>query len=155
MAASILIGIAPLLVAMAVAGYLTWRRPLSASDLPKNFANLFIAALAWQALHFIEELATGFYVQYPQFLGLEPWPLLFFLFFNEFWLGVWLLCLVFIYRGWRPAWMPIWFFALGMTLNGIAHPALALATDGYFPGLVTGPICGVFGIVLLHWLLRK
>ncbi len=108
MAASILIGITPLLAAMAAAGYLTRRRPRGASDLPNHFAQLFIVAVAWQSLHFIEELATGFYTRYSQVLGLEPWPLIFFVLFNLAWIAVWLLSVPLIERGFLQFCALIW-----------------------------------------------
>ncbi len=53
----------------------------------------------------------------------------------------------------RWALVPIWFFSLGMALNGVAHSLLALRTGGYFPGLAGSPVVGVFGILLWSRLL--
>jgi ribosomal protein S18 acetylase RimI-like enzyme len=54
-------------------------------------ARLALAATGVQALHFAEELATGFPRRFPELLGLEPWSLRFFVSFNLFWLAVWAL----------------------------------------------------------------
>jgi len=32
----------------------------------------------------------------------------------------------------------------------VAHPALSVFTQGYFPGLVTSPLVGVLGVLLLR-----
>lgn len=50
--------------------------------------------------------------------------------------------------------VPIWFFALGMAVNGVAHPLLALQAGGYFPGLVSSPVVGGFGVMLWSRLLE-
>jgi len=43
---------------------------------------------------------------------------------------------------------PIWCFAIAAIVNGIAHPLLAVAARGYFPGLITSPVVGVVGVLL-------
>ena len=45
--------------------------------------------------------------------------------------------------------------AIAGTFNGIAHPALALAAGGYFPGLISSPVIGVAGVLLWRSLLRS
>jgi hypothetical protein len=45
----------------------------------------------------------------------------------------------------------MWFLALAMMMNGIAHPLVAVWTGGYFSGLVTSPFVGVAGL----WLWRR
>ncbi|MBI2569230.1 MAG: hypothetical protein HYV63_19595 [Candidatus Schekmanbacteria bacterium] len=39
-------------------------------------------------------------------------------------------------------------------MNGIGHPLFAVASGGYFPGLITSPLIGVAGVVLWGRLLR-
>ncbi len=87
------------------------------------------------------------------FLGLSPWSAEFFVAFNVVWIAIWVLSAVALWEGSRWALAPIWFFAIGMTLNGIAHPLLALQAAGYFPGLASSPVVGVFGVVLWSRLL--
>jgi hypothetical protein len=41
-----------------------------------------------------------------------------------------------------------WFLAIAGLFNGIAHPLMAVAVGGYFPGLVTSPVIGVAGAAL-------
>ncbi|HVT43658.1 MAG TPA: hypothetical protein VMT00_04640 [Thermoanaerobaculia bacterium] len=49
---------------------------------------------------------------------------------------------------------PLWFLALAMLLNGLAHPILAVRTSGYFPGLLTAPLAFIMGFVLLRELIQ-
>jgi len=49
----------------------------------------------------------------------------------------------------RIAYFPVWFFVIGMAGNGVAHPAVAVAVNGYFPGLIISPIVGIIGVILL------
>ncbi len=52
------------------------------------------------------------------------------------------------YGGYRIALLPVWFFAIGAIVNGIAHPMLAVVSQGYFPGSITSPVVGVLGVLL-------
>lgn len=115
---------------------------------------LFAAAIAAQGVHFAEEWATGFHQRFPTLLGLHPWSIELWAGFNLAWIGIWLLALPGLHRGWRPALAPVWFLALACGLNLVAHPLLALAASGYFPGLWSSPICGLVGLPLLAALAR-
>lgn len=112
-------------------------------------ARLAVVALLLQALHFTEELATGFHRRFPEVLGLEAMSLPFFVGFNFIWLVAWGLSVWGLTRRVWAALFPLWFLGLGCALNGIAHPSLSLATGGYFPGLVTSPLSGLAGVLLL------
>jgi len=103
-----------------------------------------------QTTHFIEELIAGFHMRFPELLGLAPWPFGFFVGFNLFWIAVWGLSALVVGRRIRGALFPIWFLAVGSALNGIAHPTMALMDAGYFPGLLTSPVCGIAGVMLLR-----
>jgi hypothetical protein len=98
----------------------------------------------------MEELVTRFHQRFPALLSLPAWPQDFFVTFNLMWLSVWVLSAIGLQRGYRPALFPAWFFAIAAIVNGIAHPALAIASGGYFPGLITSPVVGVLGALL--WL---
>ncbi len=106
-------------------------------------------AVAAQALHFGEEWLGGFPDRFPALLGLAAWPPGFFVTLNLAWLAAWILALV------RPrAWpgftlFALWFLALAGIVNGVAHPMLALAGGGYFPGLWTSLLVGPAGVLLL------
>jgi hypothetical protein len=69
-------------------------------------------------------------------------------------MAVWMLSLAVLERHPRVALFPLWFLAIGSAANGVAHPLLAAARGGYFPGLATSPLVGVAGVLLLASLAR-
>ena len=143
-------------VLLAAALYLTVTRgPVRAEPAARRrLIWLFAGAIATQCVHFAEEWATGFNVRLPALLGLHPWSIELWAGFNLAWIGIWCLSLPALHRGWRPALVPVWFLALACGLNCAAHPLLALAATGYFPGLWSSPVCGLVGIPLLALLAR-
>jgi len=147
---SILIGTAGLSFAAFVSLYLAIARSGAASE-PEardRFVRLLLVAITVESVHFVEELTTGFHHRFPEFLGLADWPTAFFVVFNLVWIALWILSAFGVRAGVEAAYFPIWFLVIGMMLNGIVHPLLALASGGYFPGLVTSPVTGVLGFVL-------
>jgi hypothetical protein len=145
-----------LTVVLAVAAVLSFGRR-NITTAPRTLARLQAAAvfaIAAQSLHFLEELYTAFYQRFPAQLGLAPWSATFFVAFNLAWLSIWTGAAVAIRRRSALVLFPLWFLALALILNGIAHPLLALAAAGYFPGLATSPLVGVLGVVLLRRLAR-
>jgi hypothetical protein len=144
-------GPAPLYTLAALALALTLRRRVSAqsTDDRDRLIDLVLLGIAAQCLHFTEEFLTGFQVRAPRVLGLVPWSSEFFVTFNLVWLAVWMVSIVGIRHGIQIAFFPVWFFALAMTGNGVAHPLLSVATGGYFPGLFTSPVVGGIGLALL------
>ena len=111
-------------------------------------------ATAIQTAHFAEEWATGFHVRFPALLGLDPMPLWFFVPFNLAWIAIWIVSVPYLRLGRKPALFAAWFLAIGGMLNGVAHPIMAIASGGYFPGLVTSPVIGLAGLVLWQRLQR-
>lgn len=149
---SILLGLSGLYLALIISFFLTvYKSPVQMEKGQRdNLINFFLLGISVQCFHFIEEYITGFYVRFPKFLGLSPWPAGFFVSFNLFWIAVWTASVIGIRRNYRAAYFPLWFFITGMILNLIAHPLLALANKGYFPGLFTSPLAGIMGIILLN-----
>ncbi len=147
---SILLGTAGLSAGAVVALLLTILRPMVEDDQAgrDRTARLLLIGIAVQCLHFTEEFVTRFQDRFPALLGLPAWPENFFVMFNLIWLSIWGLSAVGLLKGYRLALFPVWFFAIGGIVNGIAHPVLALAARGYFPGLITSPILGVLGVLL-------
>ena len=133
------VGAAGIWIALAAAAFLAVRRPLpTLSDRGRRqLIVVGLVACAVQAAHFGEELLSGFFTAFPQVLGLTPWSRRGFVAFNVAWLVVWVISLAAAAGGNRLAQWPLWFLALALVLNGIAHPVLALLARGYFPGLVT------------------
>ena len=146
-----------LTVVLVVSAALAFARRNVTAD-PRTLARVQAAAafaIGAQLLHFLEELHSAFYLRFPVQLGLTPWTRGFFIVFNLVWLLIWVGAAAAVRTRSVLAMLPLWFLALALVLNGIAHPLLALAVDGYFPGLYTSPLVAVFGAVLLHRLARS
>jgi hypothetical protein len=109
---------------------------------------LLLIGISIQCIHSVDEFITGFHERFPQMLGLRVWSGEFFVAFNLFWISVCVLSSIGVRTNFRPAFFPVWFFAIGMAVNGFAHPALAIAARGYFPGLFTSPVVGALGVIL-------
>ena len=152
---SILIGTAGLSLAGVIALSLAVvRRPRPWNKASVRWTvRLAVVAVLLQAAHFIEESATGFYQRFPELLGLASWPRQFFVSFNLFWLGIWVLSISGLATRRRGALFPLWFLAVACFANGVAHPLLSVRTGGYFPGLLTSPLVGVIGFLMLRRLL--
>jgi uncharacterized membrane protein YhdT len=121
----------------------------------EHAVRVFLLGLAVQSVHFMEEFVTHFEDRFPTLLGLSAWSENFFVAFNLLWMSVWILSAIGVQRGNRIALFPVWFFAIACVANGIAHPVLAVAAHGYFPGLITSPILGVLGVLLWLRLLKS
>jgi len=144
---SILTGTAALTVGAVVSLVLTiLRQPQRVGR--EQTVRVFLLGLAVQSLHFMEEFVTHFEDRFPALLGLSAWSENFFVAFNLIWMSVWILSAVGLQRGNRMALFPVWFFAIACVANGVAHPVLAVAAHGYFPGLITSPLLGVLGVLL-------
>jgi len=105
-----------------------------------------------QALHFTEELSTGFHARLPAVFERVPMPLGFFITFNVAWLLIWTLSVWGLSARRRAALFPLWFLGIAALLNGVGHPLLSAVEGEYFPGLVTAPFIGVMGVALLRHL---
>ena len=111
---------------------------------------LFIATIV-QSIHCTEETVSGFPAKFPALFGLPAIPQSFFIGFNVMWIAIWLIAVPALRAGKPPAMFAAWFLAIAGIANGIAHPLLAIAAGGYFPGLLTSPFIGLAGI----WLGRR
>jgi hypothetical protein len=151
---SILTGTIPLDIMIAGAAALTVSRGAGDRSPTARIRTTWFAAgaLAVQSVHFAEELITGFHQRFPELFGLHPWPIEFFVSLNLFWIAVWALSLAGVRTGYHAALFPVWFLGVAAAVNGIAHPLLALAARGYFPGLLTCPLSGLTGMLLLRQL---
>jgi hypothetical protein len=126
-----------------------WSPP---EDVMKRLAAARALALAVgvQSVHFVEEAATGFHEQLGTLLGLPGIPLSSFVGFNLLWLGIWVASVPGLRSARAAAFFAAWFLAIAGMFNGIAHPLLTLAAEGYFPGLVSSPFIGAASVWL--WL---
>jgi hypothetical protein len=153
---SYLIGTVGLLLLLAASAGLTVLRPRLNPEIggSARFCLIVVLSVLAQAAHFIEEFLTRFFVRFPEVFGLQPWSETFFVSFNVVWLGLWVLALVGVRAGIIIAVLPLWFLGLAMVLNVLAHPVLALIAGGYFPGLLTAPLVGALGLLLVRELVR-
>ncbi len=83
-------------------------------------------------------------------LGLPGIPLSVFVVFNLTWLGIWVASVPGLRSARAAAFFAAWFLAIAGMFNGIAHPLLAIAAGGCFPGLLSSPFIGVASVWL--WL---
>jgi hypothetical protein len=147
---SILLGTSALAVSAVLALMLTLMRraPIPDPERRDRVINLLLIGISLQCLHFIEEFVTRFNERFPQQFGLPVWSSEFFVAFNLFWIAVWVLSAVGLRYNSRLAYFPVWFFILAMIVNGAAHPLVAIAAGGYFPGLWTSWLVGLIGVIL-------
>lgn len=139
------------LVALA-ALFLAQNRPSPPENVAQRrvTARALAFALGVQSVHFAEEAATGFHERFPALLGLPAMPFSFFVVFNLAWIAIWIASVPGLRSARTAAFFAAWFLAIAGVLNGFAHPLMAIATGGYFPGLLTSPLIAVAGARL--WL---
>lgn len=103
-----------------------------------------------QSVHFAEEAATGFHERLGPVFGLPGMSFAFFVAFNLAWIGIWIASVPGLRSSRTAAFFAAWFLAIAGLLNGVAHPLLAVASDGYFPGLASLPLIAAASVWL--WL---
>lgn len=149
-----MISLLPSLIALGAAALcallLARRRPSPGPKQAERYAAARVLGLATaiQAVHFAEEAASGFSERLGAVFGLPEMPFGLFVLFNLGWLGIWIASVWGIRHGRPAAFFAAWFLAIAGMVNGIAHPLLAIADGGYFPGLVTSPVIGVASVWL-------
>ena len=111
--------------------------------------HVYLLGIAVQCLHFLEEFRNGFQREFPPILGLAPWSDSFFVSLNLIALAIFILAALGFLLGVRIATVVVWFFAVAMTLNGLAHPLLSIRKGAYFPGTLSAPIHLLVGATLL------
>ncbi len=151
-----MLSILPSMVVLGLAAVAALRLVLIRWSPPENTAERLDAARAlalavgFQSVHFAEETATGCHERLGALLGLPGIPLSVFVVFNLTWLGIWVASVPGLRSARAAAFFAAWFLAIAGIFNGIAHPLLALAAGGYFPGLVSSPFICVASVWL--WL---
>jgi hypothetical protein len=106
-----------------------------------------------QLLHFLEEAVYDLHVRLPEVFGLPAMKHSLFLAIN---IGVLIVWLFGAFQRTANAIVisTFWFLALASVFNLLAHPTMTLVTGRYFPGVVTSPVVGVTGVLLLRRLLQ-
>jgi hypothetical protein len=123
-----------------------WRRPQPDQTKERQAASRALAAtVAIQAVHFTEELITGFPEKFPALFGLPPMSYTYFIAFNLAWLAIWVASIPGLRLGQRATYFAAWFLAIAGIINGLGHPAMAIYVKGYFPGLLSSPLIGIAG----------
>ena len=135
---------------------LTLRRRSSHGSVAERLAAARALALATgvQAIHFAEEAGTGFHEALPAQFGLPSMSFSIFAAFNLVWLAIWMASVPGLRSSHPAAFFAAWFLAIAGMFNGIAHPLLAIASGGYFPGLVTSPFIAFASVWVWRRLLR-
>lgn len=147
-------GLALGLAALAAAWLVAARSSPPELDRRVDASRALAVALVLQGLHFAEEAATGFDARLGALFGLPGMSRALFVAFNVGWLGIWAASVPAVRRGLGFGLFAGWFLAIAGTLNAVAHPLLAVASGGYFPGLATSPFVGAAGLWLGSRLLR-
>jgi hypothetical protein len=120
----------------------------------RSAVGLSILGIVCQIGHFAEEAATGLNRRFPEFFGLDPVAMESFVTVNVVALAIWTLSVLALAGGSSAGLFPLWFLGVASLSNAFLHPALSVATGGYFPGLITSPIVGAAGFFLLRGLAR-
>ncbi len=138
-----------------IAFFLTLKRGWTEDSNSQMRGTVKLAAFAviFQAIHFSEEFATGLHESLPRLLGLPPLSVRTFVSFNITLLVIWCFSVLGLRTRIRAALFPLWFLGIASVMNVVIHPLLAIYASGYFPGLVTSPLVGVMGFLLLRRLL--
>jgi hypothetical protein len=114
---------------------------------------LFLASIAVQVLHLVEEYGGRFYELLPALFDQYPWQPQRFVVFNLIWIGIFLVAAVGVFKRIRLAYLAVWFMALvGGVGNAIFHTWLAIQNAGYAPGVATALINLPLGIALVYFL---
>ncbi len=151
-----MINVLPSMIVLGLAAFAALLLVLSRRSPPENVAERLDAARALaiavgvQSVHFAEEAATGLHERLGALLGLPGIPLSVFVVFNLTWIGIWVASVPGLRSARTVAVFAAWFLAIAGMFNGIAHPLLAIAAGGYFPGLVSSPFIGAASVWL--WL---
>ncbi len=150
---SVLIGTSGLFLVCLAALVLTLQRSVITEDAVVGVRFQAAVLLVLQVTHFIEEYLYQFYIEFPSLLGLQAWPMEFFIVFNLSWILIWALAIAGISVFPRVAIFPLWFLAMASMANGLIHPAIAIRVAAYFPGLFSSVFVGFFGVILFRRLL--
>lgn len=147
---SLVPSIAVLVLVAVVALRLALRRPSPTEMTTEREIASRVLALTTviQSGHFAEEWSTDFHARFPALFGLEPMPLSFFVAFNLTWIVIWTASIPLLRSARKSAFFAAWFLALAGMLNGVAHPLMAVASVGYFPGLISSPFIGLASFFL-------
>jgi Protein of unknown function with HXXEE motif len=112
---------------------------------------LYLFALSWQLVHFLEEYYTGFNYRWPtEIFRARPYEDKQFVAINVGSYAVFIIGGIALLKRIPELYLPAIFFAvMGVMFNGIQHPVYSLMVKGYFPGLWTSFVDLALGPALL------
>lgn len=151
-----LAGLAPLFLLLLLALFIAAVSPIQRSY-ASRIATVAGLVLVIQSAHVAEEFLNGFQRRFPQLLGLEAWSNKFFLTLNLTGIAIWASAILALARGrtFFAVAAPVWFLAITSFANGVAHPAVSLATGSIFPGLFSSIPLGLAGLALIRVLIAS
>jgi hypothetical protein len=148
---TVAVGAAALWLALAIALVVAWTSRTTAETL-KTAVPTALVVLAVQSLHFTEQFGAFYQDRFFGLIGRHQWPDRLFVTLNMGWIAVWALACAGALRGqWTyPVATMLWFLCIAALLNSAVSPLLAIATLGYFPGLITAVPLALAGLALLR-----
>ena len=144
-----MLSVFPSIIVLGMAAIAALRFAIRYPSPPENVvarlaaSNALAGATGLQCIHFVEEAVTGFNERFPAMVGFPSMSFSFFVVFNVMWIAIWIASVPGLRSSQLVAFFAAWFLAIAGTLNGIAHPLMAVAAGGYFPGLVSSPFVGL------------
>jgi len=123
---------------------------------PERILPLYLLALGIQFIHFTEEYLTEFTVVVPKLLGLEEYPMDYWLVFNMVAYFIFIIGGIILFKKIKEFMIiPLFFILAGVLLNSIGHILIAIYVGGYFSGLYTALIYVVIGPILIKSVLDE
>jgi hypothetical protein len=122
-----------------------------------KFLPVFFAALAVQFIHFAEESAAGFRINFPLLYGGAPYSEDLFVTFNMIAYFMFTVTAILVFtKSLRFLLIPSLFFIVyGAIGNAVSHTWWSLYLRAYFPGLVTAQVYWLVGPLVLYRLVGR
>lgn len=119
---------------------------------PEKITVLYLLALAWQLIHFVEENSTGFRYRWPiEIFRTKPYGERQYVAINALSYAIFIVGGIALLKRRPELSLPAVFFAvMGVMYNGVQHPIYSWMVKGYFPGLFSGLVDLALGPVLLR-----
>ena len=123
---------------------------------PKRILPLYLLALGIQFIHFTEEYLTDFTIEVPKLLGLEEYPMDYWVVFNMLAYSVFIIGGIILFKRIKEFMIiPLLFILVGVVLNSIGHILIAIYVGGYFSGLYSALIYVIIGPILMKRVLDE
>jgi len=121
-----------------------------------NILPLYLLALGFQFIHFLEEYVTGFCIEVPKLLAQDAYPVDYWVAFNMVAYFLFILGgIILLKRKTEYMMIPLFFIVVGVVLNTVGHLLISLYVGGYFPGLYSALLYVVVGPILVGRIVRE